>query len=292
MIPGFNHNIKHGGRTFHVQTEDSGPNPPLIMTHVFIGGNIIASSKKQYSELVHAENFEEQVRQLMQGQHKTMLRNLVNGVYDETVDKFVASGALPPVSEDARSAETPQPEPLSLTSGPTGTEPELPVLGRDTQEGPAARMAEVAAQTAPTIPVSTPALAPSADTPIVGTLIEEPSAPTDRTPSPLAGVSPEPDAGGSPTARGPLLTPAPVVVGNAGTRGLGAAPSKRRTTQRGFARPDLSAPTADAAADEQSVESTRAAAPPEELKPFGADHISDRRLDEVILGFLLEERGK
>src|SRR5690606_34821597 len=35
MIPGFNHNIKHKGRIFHIQTEDSGPKNPHIITHLF-----------------------------------------------------------------------------------------------------------------------------------------------------------------------------------------------------------------------------------------------------------------
>jgi len=42
VVPGFNHNIKHKGRIFHVQTEDSGPKNPHIITHLFVGGNILA----------------------------------------------------------------------------------------------------------------------------------------------------------------------------------------------------------------------------------------------------------
>ena len=43
MIPGFNHNIKHKGRIYHIQTEDSGPKNPHIITHLFVGGNVLAS---------------------------------------------------------------------------------------------------------------------------------------------------------------------------------------------------------------------------------------------------------
>ena len=81
-VNGFNHNISHAGRVFHVQTEDSGVNNPNITTHLFVGGNILASKKTSYAELLKAENLQELVRQLMEDQHKQMLRNVVSGVYD------------------------------------------------------------------------------------------------------------------------------------------------------------------------------------------------------------------
>src|SRR5688572_21632194 len=81
-LTGFNHNIKHKGRVFHVQTEDSGVNNPHIITHLFVGGNILASKKTSYADILNAENLPEVVRELMEEQHKEMLRNLINGVYD------------------------------------------------------------------------------------------------------------------------------------------------------------------------------------------------------------------
>jgi len=85
MLPGFNHNIKHKGRMFHIQTEDSGVKNPHIITHLFVGGNILASKKTTYSELLDQEDYEKSVRAIMEEQHKEMLRNLVNSVYDEVV---------------------------------------------------------------------------------------------------------------------------------------------------------------------------------------------------------------
>ncbi len=43
MVPGFNHNVKYKGQVFHVQTEDSGVENPHIITHLFLGGNIVKS---------------------------------------------------------------------------------------------------------------------------------------------------------------------------------------------------------------------------------------------------------
>jgi hypothetical protein len=83
MVVGFNHNIKHKGKPYHIQTEDSGLENPHIITHLFVGGNILASKKTSYADIVGAENLTQVVRELMEEQHKEMLRNLVNGVYDD-----------------------------------------------------------------------------------------------------------------------------------------------------------------------------------------------------------------
>lgn len=81
-VTGFNHNIKHKGKVYHVQTEDSGVNNPHIITHLFVGGNILATKKGSYADIAKAPNLSELVRELMEEQHKEMLRNLINGVYD------------------------------------------------------------------------------------------------------------------------------------------------------------------------------------------------------------------
>jgi hypothetical protein len=83
MVGGFNHNVKHRGLVYHVQTEDSGLQNPHIITHLFVGGNILASKKTSYADIARAENLPQVVRELMEEQHKEMLRNLINGVYDD-----------------------------------------------------------------------------------------------------------------------------------------------------------------------------------------------------------------
>ena len=49
MVVGFNHNINYKGRVYHVQTEDSGIGNPHLITHLFVGGNILASKKSSYA---------------------------------------------------------------------------------------------------------------------------------------------------------------------------------------------------------------------------------------------------
>jgi hypothetical protein len=92
MVTGFNHNIKHKGKLYHIQTEDSGLDNPHIITHLFVGGNILASKKTSYADIIAADNLTQVVRELMEEQHKEMLRNLINGVYDD-IDAAYSSQA-------------------------------------------------------------------------------------------------------------------------------------------------------------------------------------------------------
>jgi hypothetical protein len=83
MLVGYNHNIGYKGEVFHVQTEDSGINTPHIITLLYRGGNILASKKTSYADIVKMGNLSQVVEELMKEQHKDMLRRLKNGEFDE-----------------------------------------------------------------------------------------------------------------------------------------------------------------------------------------------------------------
>ena len=95
-LSGFNHNIKHKGQLYHIQTEDSGKHNPTVTTLLFLGGNILASLKASYAEHLHSEELPKRVRELMELQHKQMLRNLLAGQYDkkEALSKHWKVGQL------------------------------------------------------------------------------------------------------------------------------------------------------------------------------------------------------
>ena len=86
MVVGFNHNIKHKGQVYHVQTEDSGVENPHIITHLFVGGNILASRKTSYAAFLSSKDLEKVVRSLMEEQHKEILRKLVGGAFDRAAE--------------------------------------------------------------------------------------------------------------------------------------------------------------------------------------------------------------
>jgi len=121
MLSGFNTNYRHKGVLFHVQTEDSGRGKPHVITHLFFGGNIIASVKRDYSEHLEGEDLENSVRSLMEGQHKEMLRQLSRGEHNQAIlqrlgpDIFGGrdntSDTLPPAEAAPEAAATISPEP-------------------------------------------------------------------------------------------------------------------------------------------------------------------------------------
>jgi hypothetical protein len=81
---GYNTNVRHKGKVYHIQTEDSGVGHPHIITHLFAdGGRIVASKKTSYTEHIGSQVLQDTVKRLMQEQHKAMFIALRDGAYDE-----------------------------------------------------------------------------------------------------------------------------------------------------------------------------------------------------------------
>ena len=90
MLSGFNTNFRYRGVLFHVQTEDSGLENPHVITHLFHGGNIMASEKRDYSDLIAdlpAGELEGSIRKVMEGLHKSMLKQLSRGEHDLSIEQ-------------------------------------------------------------------------------------------------------------------------------------------------------------------------------------------------------------
>lgn len=79
MFPGFNTNVPYNGRTYHVQTEDSGSKNPVIVTLLYSLGAIVASRKTSYSHLMAGPGWEAKVPQMMRQQHRGFIRDLLSG---------------------------------------------------------------------------------------------------------------------------------------------------------------------------------------------------------------------
>src|SRR3954453_23972834 len=91
---GYNTNVRHKTKLYHIQTEDSGVNHPHIITHLFAdGGRIIASKKTNYAQYLGSESLQEIVKKLMQEQHKAMFIALRDCVYDEDEEGAQAAAA-------------------------------------------------------------------------------------------------------------------------------------------------------------------------------------------------------
>lgn len=104
MLTGFNTNIRHRGVLFHVQSEDSGRAHPHIITHLYHGGTIIFSEKSSYASRVEEPNLEDVVRELMEGQHKAVLKRLRAGDFNDAIRERLGDVLAP--SEGDTKAKT------------------------------------------------------------------------------------------------------------------------------------------------------------------------------------------
>jgi len=93
MLPGFNHNIRHRGEVFHVQTEDGGHASPFVTTLLYRGGAIISSLKSPYPDLDESPDSRALLMEYMKSQHKGMLRRLTGGEFDAELRRRGILGA-------------------------------------------------------------------------------------------------------------------------------------------------------------------------------------------------------
>jgi hypothetical protein len=86
VITGFNTDIKHNEKVYHIQTEDKGLQNPYIESLVYVGGEILASKKTSYAEQAGAGVDEKWIGSLMEQQHRTMIAAIKRGRLDGTGD--------------------------------------------------------------------------------------------------------------------------------------------------------------------------------------------------------------
>ena len=85
MITGYNTDVRHGSRVFHVQTEDKGLSNPKIESLIYVGGEILDSYRGTYDDLLDAPPVPDNaIQSRMDEQHKGVIRDIKNGKYDTT----------------------------------------------------------------------------------------------------------------------------------------------------------------------------------------------------------------
>ncbi len=103
---GYNNNVRHKNRVFHIQTEDSGVKHPHIITHLFMdGGRILKSIKRSYAEHVGADKMQDTVKQMMKEQHKAMFIALRDGQFDGMLDDGAKAAQAASADKEAREAK-------------------------------------------------------------------------------------------------------------------------------------------------------------------------------------------
>jgi hypothetical protein len=86
VITGFNTDIKHNEKVYHIQTEDKGLQNPYIESLVYVGGEILASKKTSYAEQAKTGVDEKWIGSLMEQQHRTMIAAIKRGRLDAPGD--------------------------------------------------------------------------------------------------------------------------------------------------------------------------------------------------------------
>lgn len=314
-VLGYNHNVRYAGRLWHVQTEDSGVQNPHIFTHLFHDGTILATKRIDYDPSSEVGV----VQKLMQAQHKAMLRDLKQGAFDDKIARFFGA---PVVKETAREEptdpgravnefdEAPKTDPsipdISVELGHAATQSAVPKSGAQPAEvppqpQPAARPSTTRQPAVPPPPstISAPRIGPSRPN-------LTPSRPAIPVAASRSGVATSPPArpavtgiggrrgtgvahpygGGKPTAEGVVVARPAVIVGG----------DPNGTTPR--ASPNAPRPAAPPHPQAQAQAQARPGAPSPGPQPsktptaeniFGADLISEKSLDEVILAYLSED---
>lgn len=316
---GYNNNVRHKGKVFHIQTEDSGVKYGHIITHLFMdGGRILKSVKTSYTEYIGAERMGDIVREMMKQQHKAMFIALRDGKFDS-----IAEGAAD-ASQMTRALSTESPPSKPSATRPEVTPPPVPAAGKPAVAGAAAAPVPTPAPVPPPPPAPSPPAAPvakrtgrSAPPPAVAADADGPptirqavppelaldietlehaaaanaASPVLRSasdlPPPPANLFREKNASGKyritpvppATAVSPEVPPAPRAPSGAGPGAPARSPAQ---TGVGGAGERRYAPTRPAAIFGQ-------ARPQQGKSIFGEDLISDKSLDEVILSYLAED---
>lgn len=82
MITGYNTDVRHQEVVFHVQTEDKGAANPFIESLVYVGGQVLASKRANYADLLAEGRDEREIIALMDQQHRTMIAAIRHGKFD------------------------------------------------------------------------------------------------------------------------------------------------------------------------------------------------------------------
>lgn len=248
-LVGYNTNVRHRGKVFHIQTEDSGLAHGHIFTHLFAdGGRIIATKKTTYVEYIGTDKYPATVKKLMQAQHKAMFIALRDGLFDEDEARGAREFAAREIKIDDEPTTSAPPAAPPASNAPRAsdaTQVDVEALERAASRYAEASAANVFVDEGPTAPGTVSSPVPSIDQ----------VAPHAKKANSSSGASrsfAKPPANPAPGAAAPKPTPR----------------AKYATTQ-------------------QAVKRAPARPKPESL--FGQDLLSEKSLDEVIMSYLAED---
>ncbi len=320
---GYNNNVRHKNRVFHIQTEDSGIKHPHVITHLFMdGGRILKSVKTSYTEHIGKEKLGDIVRQMMKDQHKAMFRALRDGEFDRIVDEAVAgrksdTGIVAPKIV-TRSLPASLPDDTSGPATLRDLPPDEPApLTLDLDIDPGSSFKPQQDLPPPPANVLNSARGTEAGTGRYRTVDERPPGPAPRQPAlrpksdrPTREKSPQPQSAAPRTTPQAASSRAPQAARKS-ERPPRTKSDRSTESSRGAIREErpkrISDPRAEPPSEPKQPIATQSSRPgpqqpgavrpaaifgqarPQQSSIFGEDIISDKSLDEVILSYLAED---
>jgi hypothetical protein len=83
VITGYNTDVEHDGVVYHVQTEDKGTNTPVILSLIYTGGEILASKRSPYDDLIASGFSEAVLAERLKRQHRLICAAINAGRIEE-----------------------------------------------------------------------------------------------------------------------------------------------------------------------------------------------------------------
>src|ERR1700730_3779979 len=142
MITGYNTDVRHNEVVFHVQTEDKGAGNPFIESLVYVGGQVLASKRANYADLLAEGRDEKEIIALMDHQHRTMIAAIRHGKFDAKLAALIRPKTSPqPVLEQAPpgAAQAPAAAGAASRAATPTVPPPVPPRGVPIQPPPAER---------------------------------------------------------------------------------------------------------------------------------------------------------
>jgi hypothetical protein len=294
---GYNNNVRHRGKVFHIQTEDSGVKYGHIITHLFMdGGRILKSVKTSYSEYVGSDRVSEIVREMMKQQHKAMFIALRDGKFDPIVD-----GATDPSqATQAVAAESPpapdaaMPTEIATATGARTDDVAAASVGAHTRPRAPQMERHAAVAQLPALDDTTEPqeLALDMDALERAAAAASDAVPLFRTASDLPPPPPNLFRDKAAMGKYRVTPPPPATLPTAPPKHVQAGAAAH--PQSGEAPETLAPPAGSTPGSDRRYAPTRPAAIFGQTRPqgksvFGEELISDKSLDEVILSYLAED---
>lgn len=108
MITGFNTDVSHDGRVYHVQSEDRGKDNPILESLIYIGGTVVAKKLTPYSDKLIDGATDATITSLLKRQHQVIIAAIKAGRIEDLVRQSQ--------NEQAGSKDKPAQQPEDLTT--------------------------------------------------------------------------------------------------------------------------------------------------------------------------------